>query len=127
LTRWTWAKAALQDSIEISHEKIMPFEIRSEREISVIYLSGRFVFDSNREFREVTQQALLRTDTRILQLDMDKVEYLDSSALGMLLMLKEKVETSGKSIQIKNLKGMARQVLEIANFHKVFTILAEGV
>lgn len=105
----------------------MPFEIRSEREISVIYLSGRFVFDSNREFREVTQQALLRTDTRILQLDMGKVEYLDSSALGMLLMLKEKVETSGKSIQIKNLKGMARQVLEIANFHKVFTILAEGV
>jgi HptB-dependent secretion and biofilm anti anti-sigma factor len=105
----------------------MPFEIRSEKEISVIYLSGRLVFDSHRDFREITQQALARAETRILQLDMEKVEYLDSSALGMLLMLKEKAETSGKSIQIKNLKGMARQVLQIANFHKVFTILAEGI
>lgn len=105
----------------------MSFEIRNEKEISVIYLKGRFVFDSHKAFREVTEQALVRSDTRVIQLDMGKVEYLDSSALGMLLMLKERSETSGRAIQIKNLKGMPRQIIEIANFHKVFTILAEGV
>ncbi len=102
----------------------MPFEIRSEKDISVIYLNGRFVFDSHKAFRETYDQALARSDTRVIQLDMDKVEYLDSSALGMLLMLKEKAEAAGMVIQIKNLKGMARQVLEIANFHKIFTIIS---
>jgi hypothetical protein len=49
---------------------------------------------------------------------------LDNSALGMLLMLKDKAATVGRTIQITNLKGMARQVLEIANFHKKFTIIS---
>lgn len=102
----------------------MSFEIRHEKDISVIYLNGRFVFDSHKSFRETYDQALARSDTRVIQLDMDKVEYLDSSALGMLLMLKDKATTAGRTIQVKNLKGMARQVMEIANFHKIFTIIS---
>jgi anti-anti-sigma factor len=102
----------------------MSFEIRHEKDISVISLNGRFVFDSHKAFREIYDQALARSATRVIQLDMDKVEYLDSSALGMLLMLKDKAATAGMTIQIKNLKGMARHVLEIANFHKLFTIIS---
>jgi len=102
----------------------MSFEIHHEKNTSVIYLNGRFVFDSHKSFRETYDQALARGDTRDIQLDMDKLEYLDSSALGMLLMLKDKAATAGKTIQITNLKGMARQVLEIANFHKIFTIIS---
>ena len=102
----------------------MSFEVRHEKDISVIHLNGRFVFDSHKSFRETYDQALARSDTRVIQLDMDKVEYLDSSALGMLLMLKEKAATAGMTLQIIHLKGMARQVLEIANFHKIFTIIS---
>ena len=102
----------------------MSFETRSDKDISVIFLNGRFVFDSHKDFRKATEQVLERSGTRVIQLDMGQVDYLDSSALGMLLMLKKKVETSGRTIQIKNLKGMARQVLEIANFHKIFTIIS---
>lgn len=105
----------------------MSFEVRSDKEISVIYLNGRFVFDCHKDFRNATDQALERSGTRVIQLDMGKVEYLDSSALGMLLMLKEKSEKSGRTIQITHLKGMARQIIEIANFHKVFTIIAGDV
>ena len=57
----------------------MSFEIRHEKDISVIYLNGRFVFDSHKSFRETYDQALARSDTHVIQLDMDKVEYLDSS------------------------------------------------
>jgi anti-anti-sigma factor len=105
----------------------MSFEIRSDKEISVIYLNGRFVFDSHKDFRMVSDQALERSGTRVIQLDMGQVDYLDSSALGMLLMLKEKADNTSRTIQIKNLKGMARQIIEIANFHRVFTVLAEDV
>jgi anti-anti-sigma regulatory factor len=54
---------------------------------------------------------------------MDKVEYLDSSALGMMLLLKEKSGAMGKMIQIRGVRGVAQQVLEVANFHKIFDIV----
>jgi anti-anti-sigma factor len=102
----------------------MPFEIRSNGDTSVICLDGRFVFTSHTGFREAYEQALARSETRVIQLDMGKVEYLDSSALGMMLLLKEKGEAMGKIIQIRRVRGMAQQVLEVANFHKIFTIIS---
>ncbi len=98
----------------------MPFEIRSNGDTSVICLDGRFVFTSHAGFREAYEQVLARHETRVIQLDMDKVEYLDSSALGMMLLLKDKGEAMGKTIQIRRATGVARQVLEVANFHKIF-------
>lgn len=67
----------------------MPFEIRGNGDTSVICLDGRFVFTSHAGFREAYEQVLARHETRVIQLDMDKVEYLDSSALGMMLLLKD--------------------------------------
>lgn len=98
----------------------MPFEIRGNGDTSVICLDGRFVFTSHAGFREAYEQVLARHETRVIQLDMDKVEYLDSSALGMMLLLKDKSEAMGKNIQIRRATGVARQVLEVANFHKIF-------
>ncbi|MDP1904775.1 MAG: STAS domain-containing protein [Pseudomonadota bacterium] len=100
----------------------MHCEVRSTGDTSVISLSGRFVFHSHRSFREAYEQALARSDTRVIQLDLGKVEYLDSSALGMLLLLKEKAEAVGNTVQLREVKGVVRQVLEIANFQKIFQI-----
>ena len=57
-----------------------------------------------------------------LEIDLGEVDYLDSSALGMLLMLREKAQAANKKIVLSNCKGSVRQVLEIANFGKLFTI-----
>ncbi len=51
-----------------------------------------------------------------------QVVYLDSSALGMLLLLKEKVNSAHKSLALINCHDSVRQVLEIACFGKIFTI-----
>jgi len=100
----------------------MHCEVRSTGDTSVISLSGRFVFQSHRSFREAYEQALARSDTRVIKVDFGKVEYLDSAALGMLLLLREKVEADRKTVQLSEVKGVVRQVLEVANFHKLFKI-----
>ena len=61
---------------------------------------------------------------RAIEVNFQKVDYLDSSALGMLLLLREKVESSGKSITLSGLQGTVKQVLEIANFQRLFKIVA---
>jgi anti-anti-sigma factor len=59
---------------------------------------------------------------REIEIDFQGVDYLDSSALGMLLMLRDKASGSGKDISLVGVKGSVRQVLEIANFSKLFKI-----
>ena len=88
-----------------------------------IQLSGRFAFNSHREFRDAVDRALSSPGTTEAAVDLGNVAYLDSSALGMLLMLRDKAKTSGKTVCLANAKGSVRQVLDIANFGKLFPIV----
>jgi HptB-dependent secretion and biofilm anti anti-sigma factor len=87
-----------------------------------IQLLGRFDFNAHREFREAIDVALADAAATELAVDMGGVEYLDSSALGMLLMLRDKAKVSGKPIALVNCRGVVKQVLDIANFGKLFTM-----
>lgn len=87
-----------------------------------ISLNGRFDFSAHREFKNCYEPTLKAADVTELEIDMGSVEYLDSSALGMLLMLKEKAGSSNKRVSLTNCKGSVRQVLDIANFAKLFPI-----
>lgn len=85
-------------------------------------LEGRFDFHSHREFRGAYEGVLEAEGVREIEIDFGSVDYLDSSALGMLLLLREKAESCGKSVVLCGLKGTVKQVLDIANFGKLFAI-----
>ena len=85
-----------------------------------IIISGRFDFGIHQEFRKASEQASSGVNTVVM--DMGNVDYLDSSALGMLLVLRDKVGENKSSVRIKNPKPEVRKILEIANFDKLFTL-----
>jgi len=89
---------------------------------ATLKLGGRFDFHSHSDFRSAYEKVLASGDVREIVVDFSDVDYLDSSALGMLLLLREKAEATGKSVLLAGLKGTVKQVLEIANFGKLFTI-----
>lgn len=88
---------------------------------AVIRLQGRFDFNSHREFRDAIEAAL-KDPGREVAVDLGGVDYLDSSALGMLLMLRDKARTMEKAVSLINSHGAVKQVLDIANFGKLFTL-----
>ncbi|MCB1900136.1 STAS domain-containing protein [Cognatazoarcus halotolerans] len=88
----------------------------------VIRLNGRFDFNAHRDFREAVETALASSGNGVLKVDLENVAYLDSSALGMLLMLRDKARTASRTVVLSQAKGSVRQVLEIANFAKLFSI-----
>ena len=45
------------------------------------------------------------------------------AALGMLLMLRDKAKASGRAVTLANCRGAVKQVLDIANFGKLFAIV----
>lgn len=89
---------------------------------TILSLSGRFDFNTHREFRAAYEDALKVEGIKSLDMDLSGVDYLDSSALGMLLMLKERSSTRNIQLSISNCQDSVRQILEIANFNKLFTI-----
>lgn len=88
---------------------------------TAIVLQGRFDFNVHREFRDVVDQAIKSVPASIV-VDLGAVDYLDSSALGMLLMLRDKAKSTGKEVILANAHGSVKQVIDIANFGKLFML-----
>ena len=79
---------------------------------------GRFDFSMQQDFRAAYQKGL--ADARKIVVDLNSVTYLDSSALGMLLVLKKEVEARQGSVTLRGAREGVRRVLEVANFEKLF-------
>lgn len=100
----------------------MQTSVTKEGSRAVIKLSGRFDFNTHRDFRAAYEPLVADGGVREVIVDFAGVDYLDSSALGMLLMLRDKVTGAGKDVSLSNVRGNVKQVLEIANFGKLFKI-----
>jgi len=85
-----------------------------------IHVSGRFDFGLHQDFRKASEQA--KGDVNHIIVDLGKVDYLDSSALGMLLVLRDRVGENKSAVKIKNIKPDVKKILEIANFNQLFTL-----
>lgn len=88
---------------------------------AVIRLEGRFDFNSHRDFREAVDAALA-SPASVVAVDLAGVEYLDSSALGMLLMLRDRAKSAAREVTLTGCRNAVKQILDIANFGKLFTI-----
>ena len=100
----------------------MHASVESEPGRARIRLNGRFDFSAHRVFRESYSPSLDAGGVSELEIDLGHVDYVDSSALGMLLMLREKAQAANKTVVLSNCRGPVRQVLDIANFGKLFQI-----
>ena len=74
---------------------------------AIIQLQGRFDFNAHREFREVVDSALASAE-REIQVDLGGVDYLDSSALGMLLMLRDKAKAASREVSLARCTGAVK-------------------
>ena len=86
----------------------------------MIAIKGRFDFSSHQAFRAAYEHA----DKKIkeYQVDMKETTYLDSSALGMLLLLRDYAGGDSAKINIINCNNDVRKIFTISNFELLFNI-----
>lgn len=101
---------------------MMQITVKNRDDIIVLHLNGRFDFSAHRNFKKAHDEALLKQGLKEVVVDLTQIEYMDSSALGMLLVLREKANMSNIEISLRTGDGFARQILEVANFQNLFTI-----
>lgn len=98
----------------------MSVDSRVDAGVLHIKVSGRFDFGVHNEFREASK--LTENGIKRIEIDLGNTEYLDSSALGMLLVLRDKLAGDKNAVHIKNARNDVKKILEIANFDKLFTL-----
>ncbi len=86
----------------------------------MLKVGGKFDFSMHNDFRKAYKDESISSGN--YEIDLSGTDYLDSSALGMLLLLKEFAESQSSKVIIKNVAPEVRQILDIASFDKLFTI-----
>jgi len=84
-----------------------------------LHVSDRFDFSVHRGFHDA---CLARPRARSYVIDLEGVTCMDSSALGMLLMLREKAQASNQTVALSNCGGTVKQILDVANFGRLFAM-----
>ncbi len=84
-----------------------------------IKVNGRFDFSAHQEFIGAYRD--LPKGEKSFVVDLSSTEYMDSSAMGMLLQLREHASKSGL-IQLSNANANIQEILKIANFDKLFNV-----
>ena len=85
-----------------------------------IKIQGRFDFSAHQEFRDCYEK--VDKDPEAYLVDMKETTYLDSSALGMLLLLRDHAGGDSSQIKIINCNNDVKKILTISNFEQLFTI-----
>ncbi len=85
-----------------------------------IVVAGKFDFQLYDEFRASYAETGGHGVEYVV--DLTDTEYLDSSALGMLLLLREHAGGESSSIEITRASPEVRKILDVANFGKLFKI-----
>jgi HptB-dependent secretion and biofilm anti anti-sigma factor len=85
-----------------------------------ISIQGRFDFSAHKAFRESYEG--VDTTPNCYAIDMREAEYIDSSALGMLLLLRDHAGGDSADVEIVNCNPDVKKILTISNFDQLFSI-----
>ena len=85
-----------------------------------ILIQGRFDFGAHQEFRNAYERVNSTPQRYIV--DLKETTYLDSSALGMLLLLRDHAGGDSAQIRLLNCNSDVRKILAISNFEQLFRI-----
>jgi anti-anti-sigma factor len=90
--------------------------------VLVVCLQGRIV----RGETDVLRNAVLsEPDASAVWLDLGRVTTIDAAGLGVMLDLREHIQSRGIEFRLRNVTRLVRQVLEITRLDSVFKISAE--
>lgn len=100
-------------------------ELSDSGDALTIRVSGNFDFNMHRDFQRAYQN--LSSCPTHYCIDLSETRHLDSSALGMLLLLRDHCLGEGGDcsqcrVELTNANEHVGRILAVSNFDKIFTI-----
>lgn len=88
-------------------------------------LEGELDVHNVKNLKSAVSESLVDSDGWTYILDMDKVTYLDSSGLGMLVYIKKEVTHSNGALKIINVLAPVFNVFKLTRLDEFFDIFAK--
>lgn len=98
----------------------MEHEFESRDGGLTVKVSGRMTHKDHRAFRDIL--AHINDGTPRVCFDLSRVEFMDSSALGMLLIVRDAAVQQHRNVVLKGATGQVENLMKIAKLHKYFDI-----
>ena len=92
--------------------------LSADSQVLTISVKGRF--GAHQDFRNAYERSGLTPQEYVV--DLHDTDYIDSSALGMLLLLRDHAGGDSAQISIVHCNPDVRKVLSISNFEQLFSI-----
>ncbi len=99
----------------------MSIRIKYEEDYVIVLPDEEIEVYNISEIKEVLFD-IIEKGNRKLIMDMSKVEYIDSSGLGVLVSVLKKVKVSEGKLVLISPKSSVKQILSLTNLDKVFNI-----
>lgn len=100
----------------------MPTSLEVNGNEGRIILAGVFDFSVQNDVREIINETLSQEEIKNITVDMAGVSFMDSSAIGLLLLLNEKAQADGRSVTVINCRDSVREIFSIGGFDSILTI-----
>jgi HptB-dependent secretion and biofilm anti anti-sigma factor len=91
--------------------------------VEILSLPNRFDYSYHRKFDEEYDHLLKDDGCKDIILDFSRVEYLDSAAIGMMVLLQKKCSNLNKVAKIKGVHGTTADILDMAHMQKLFEFI----
>lgn len=98
----------------------MHYKMEQDNGNATIYMEGQFTFADNQVFKDVL--AVAEPPTHAITLNLKDVGFVDSAALGMLLLLKDRCDAKNIQLNLRAPQGQVKKVFDVSRFDQLFTI-----
>lgn len=89
---------------------------------SIVMLRGHFTVSDNQRFRALIAEFGNKGVNSII-FDFANVEFIDSAALGMLLLGLDESRRSGKRMVLRHPQGQVKKIFDVSRFKEIFEIV----
>jgi HptB-dependent secretion and biofilm anti anti-sigma factor len=87
-----------------------------------VFFKGKFTFADNVRFRQLVDE--MKTNSiKNLVIDLGGVEFIDSAALGMLLIARDEAQKQNIQLTLRNPTGQLKKMFAVSKFDSLFNII----
>ena len=92
-----------------------------ENSALTVSMKGKFTFSDHVMFKDIMNDIKTEPVKRVI-FNLEAIEFVDSAALGMLLLARDKAEDSSVTLILKHPKGQVEKMFRVSRFYELFTI-----
>ncbi len=100
----------------------MAIKTNVHEKVGSVHIDGKFDFFSHREFTQSYARILDDPAIQEIEVNLQRTDFIDSAALGMLMLLRERAQSMNKELTLSYPSPEVSKLLWVANFDKLFTI-----